>query len=63
MIPVESLTEVPEGFVGIYTAGELDDIRNRSEVNYILINCLSSKDINEAMKASKSSENVQKFVL
>ena len=28
-----------------------------------LIKCLSSKDINEAMKANKSSENVQKFML
>lgn len=32
------LTEVPEGYVGIYTAEDLDNIRNYLDGNYILMN-------------------------
>ena len=38
MVPVESLTEVPEGYIGIYTAEDLDNIRNDLSANYILMN-------------------------
>ena len=37
--------------------------RGLKDLSFKLIKCLSSKDINEAMKANKSSENVQKFML
>lgn len=38
LIPVEQKTEVPEGYIGIYTAEDLDNVRNDLEANYILMN-------------------------
>ncbi len=34
----EHLTEVPEGYVGIYTKDDLDNVRNNLKGNYILMN-------------------------
>ena len=36
--PVTHLKSVPEGYIGIYTAQELDNIRNNLRGNYILMN-------------------------
>lgn len=38
LVPVEQVTEVPEGYVGIYTAEDLYNIRNDLDGNYILMN-------------------------
>jgi hypothetical protein len=38
LIPVTPLTEVPEGYVGIYTKEDLNDVRNHLTQNYILMN-------------------------
>ena len=38
LVPVTPLTQVPDGFVGIYTKSDLDDIRNNLSGNYILMN-------------------------
>lgn len=35
---VQRLTEVPEGYIGIYTAEDLDNVRNNLLGNYILMN-------------------------
>lgn len=38
LVPVEQQTEVPEGYIGIYTAEDLDNVRNDLDANYILMN-------------------------
>lgn len=38
LVPVEQKTEVPEGYIGIYTAEDLDNVRNDLDANYILMN-------------------------
>lgn len=38
LVPVEQQTEVPEGYIGIYTAEDLDNVRNSIFANYILMN-------------------------
>lgn len=38
------LTEVPEGYIGIYTAEDLDNIRNNMTGNYILMNDIEFSD-------------------
>lgn len=38
IVPVEQLTEVPEGYIGIYTKEDLDNVRNDLSANYILMN-------------------------
>ena len=38
LVPVEQQTEVPEGYIGIYTAEDLDNVRNDLGANYILMN-------------------------
>lgn len=38
LVPVEQQTEVPEGYIGIYTAEDLDNVRNGLSANYILMN-------------------------
>jgi hypothetical protein len=38
LVPVEQKTEVPEGYIGIYTAEDLDNVRNDLTANYILMN-------------------------
>lgn len=38
LIPVEQKTEVPEGYIAIYTAEDLDNVRNDLDANYILMN-------------------------
>ncbi len=38
LVPVEQKTEVPEGYIGIYTAQDLDNVRNDLDANYILMN-------------------------
>ncbi len=41
---LEQLKTVPEGYVGIYTAEDLDNIRNSPESNYILMNDIDFSD-------------------
>jgi len=38
IMPVEQKTEVPEGYIGIYTKTDLNNIRNDLKANYILMN-------------------------
>lgn len=38
LVEVTSLTEVPDGYIGIYTKEDLDNVRNNLEANYILMN-------------------------
>ena len=38
------LTEVPEGYIGIYTPEDLNKIRNNLDKNYILMNDISFSD-------------------
>lgn len=38
LVPVEQQTEVPEEYIGIYTAEDLDNVRNDLNANYILMN-------------------------
>lgn len=35
---IARLTEVPEGYIGIYTAEDLDNVRNNLTANYIMMN-------------------------
>ena len=37
VVPVEQKNNVPQGYIGIYTAEDLDNIRNNLEANYILM--------------------------
>ncbi|MBR3807284.1 MAG: hypothetical protein IKJ15_02790, partial [Lachnospiraceae bacterium] len=38
MVPVDQKTTVPEGYIGIYTAQDLDNVRKDLDANYILMN-------------------------
>ncbi len=40
---VEQLSQVPDGYVGIYTAEQLNDVRSNTDTNYILMNDISLK--------------------
>ncbi len=42
--PVTHLTTVPEGYTGIYTASDLDDVRNHLDGNFILMNDIDLAD-------------------
>ncbi len=42
--PIVSLTTVPEGYIGIYTKSDLDNVRNDLAGNYILMNDIEFSD-------------------